>query len=138
MARKDPSARARTIGEPYSEVITISLTPSEVAEQRSELCTLLDAEEKLDERLARIKAEIKAEATTVEDKIKVTRRRISTKQTDVEVTLQQYLTVGNEVIIVRTDTDDIMYRRTATARELQEDLFADRPAVTPDDGFGGS
>lgn len=136
MARKDPNARSRTIGDPYTQVVTSALTPSEVADERAEVCSLLDRQEQLDERLARAKAEIKGESTTIEDKLRVSRRRVSTKRSDVEVTLQQYLTNGNEVIIVRTDTDEILSRRTATARELQEDMFTEKPAT--DDGFGDS
>lgn len=130
----DPHARVRKIAE-WDENSSVTLTKDELDEQRAKVCTLRDKQDALDDELAGIKAQYKAKSGALEEEERVARRMVSTGKRDAEIHIEEFLTQSNEVIRIRSDTQEMVATpRLATPRELQEELPLD--GGDEDDGFG--
>lgn len=134
---KDPQSRIRMIGPERKESIVVKLTQIEIDDQRVLVCDLRDKQDALEEELKSVKADYKARQEGLEEKERVARRLASTARAETEVAIQDWLTQGNEIISIRLDTGDVLRRRTATARELQEELPLDGGPPPQDDAFPG-
>ncbi len=132
--RKDPGDRIRKLGE-REEQITVKLTQIEIEDQRHQVMMLLDDIDKIDQGLKAIKAEAKGRKDAILARIAEARRQESSGRRTDDVVVEEWLTQGNEVVRVRTDTgEQIGDPRTARAAELQEKLFTD----DKDHGFPSS
>lgn len=130
-----PIARTlKKLGDPHPESIEIQLTDDQRTERRKRACDLRDQQAALAEEKKLAVAGFAQRKKALENLEAVARGQAATGVEVVAVVVQDYLTAGNEVISVRVDTNDPVSRRTATAEELQEDLFgADADDET---GFG--
>lgn len=132
MTRSSLGSPLRKLGEPHPSTIQIELTEEQRAERRKHACDLRDQQAALAEEAKLAAAGFRQRKKALENLEAVARVQASTGIESVAVVVQDYLTEGNEVISVRIDTDKTVARRTATAEELQEEMFGD-----DDDGFGG-
>lgn len=124
----------KKLGDPHPESIEITLTEDQRTERRKRACDLRDQQAALAEEKKLAVAGFAQRKKALENLEAVARGQAATGVEVVAVVVQDYLTAGNEVISVRVDTNDPVSRRTATAEELQEDLFgADADDET---GFG--
>lgn len=127
-------SRLRKQGEPHPETIEIQLSDEQRTERRKRACDLRDQQAALVEEKKLAMAAFGQRKKDLENKEAVARQQASTGIEVAAVVVQDYLTDGNEVISIRIDTNEPVVRRTATADELQEDLFG---ADSDDDtGFG--
>jgi hypothetical protein len=136
-AAKDPMERVRKIGS-RDETIEIRLTQIQIENERALIVALLDQREEIEEKKAEVVAQFKAQNATVDLQIESARRLIKSGRRHESVKIEEWLTVGNDVIRVRPDTGEILGDpRKARAEELQEKLFPDtptpaKPAADPD------
>ncbi len=131
-----PHKTIRRVGDPRVETISVALDEAGVIEANARANQLRDQQDALKQELAGVKQEFKARGQRMIDAEIIARRSASTRRKDVEIALQEFLTSGNEVILVRMDTHEVMGRRIATAEELQEDLFEADDEEEDDSGFG--
>lgn len=117
------SMYVKKVGDPRPETIKVELTSAERDEQRRLACDLRDQQAKLKEEKANSMAAFRARHKDLEAKEEAARNRASTGVDHAVVLVQDYLTRSNEVVSLRVDTNEQVVRRTATADELQEDLF---------------
>lgn len=127
--------RMKPIGEPRKEAITIKLTPSEIEAERTRVCDLLGRRENLTASLKSVKGEYKAKLDSIAERIDIARRAAAEGRLEAEVEVQDWLTRGNEIVLVRADTNEVLHRRTATMEELQEEIGFPTPKVVPPEGF---
>lgn len=130
-----PHKTIRRVGDPRNETISVPLDDAGVVEAQARANQLRDQQDALKQELAGVKQEFKARAQRLTDAEVKARRQASTRRMDLEISLQEFLTSSNEVILVRMDTQEVMGRRTATPEELQEDLF-DGEEEDDESGFG--
>jgi len=131
--------RVRKIAE-HQDTIRIDLLPSEVGEEREAVCELLTRQENLVAALKATKAEYKVKIDAVKAKISASLAAAATETRDLNVTVEEWLTRGNEIVSIRADTGEMLGTRTATVSELQESLFPPpvKPAVAKAEGFPSS
>lgn len=130
-----PHRTIRRIGDPRVETVSVALDENGVGEAQARANVLRDQQDALKQELAGVKQEFKARGQRLIDAEVKARRQASTKRMDVEISLQEFLTTANEVILVRTDTQEVMGKRTATQEELQLDLL-DPEEEDDESGFG--
>lgn len=131
------SDRIRKLGD-CCETIRHPLSQEEVDEEKGRVCDLLARRDNITASLKSIKAEYKAKLDVVDERIGVARRAASDRFRDLDLDVEEWLTRGNEVVRVRSDTGEVLGRRTASADELQESMFTDDPprkASADPDGF---
>lgn len=131
-----PHKTIRRVGDPRNETISVPLDDAGVVEAQARANQLRDQQDALKQELAGVKQEFKARAQRLTDAEVKARRQASTRRMDLEISLQEFLTSANEVILVRMDTQEVMGRRTATPEELQEDLFDADNEEDDESGFG--
>jgi len=120
--KKKSNDRVRKIGE-REEMVEYQLSEQELAEKKDTIMELLEALEKLEARKKEQMKNLGSQAATMELEISQLRADIRAKKVTRQITVAEFLTGANEVIRVRTDTDEqIGPPRTATSRELQEEL----------------
>lgn len=133
--RPKANERVRKIGE-RTETIAVRLTPIQIEDERAKVIDLLQEKEELEEKLASMKAEYKAKIADVDSRKASALGAIRTGKISREMTIEEWVTGGNEVVRVDKATgEEIGARRTATARELQEELPlppADAPKAPAD------
>lgn len=122
--------RLRKIGEPRIETIVVELTDTDVVELDAKARLLRDRQDALKKELVGVKADFKARGQVLSDAEALARQQASTRKRDAEISVQDYITPGNEVISLRMDTNEVFGRRIATLDELQEGFESD--------GFGGA
>jgi len=123
MSQADLFQNLRKLGDPRTETISVVLTEHEIAEQKARSCELRNAQDALKRERADAMAAFKARAAALSSAEELCRQRASTGRSDLAVVVQDFITPGNEVLTVRIDTSDVVNRRTATADELQEEIF---------------
>lgn len=123
----------KKLGEPRAETVQIELSDSDRDDQRRLACDLRDQQIKLLDEKKNSRAAFNARQKDLEAKEEAARQRASTGIDHVAVVVQDFLTSGNQVVSVQLDTQKPVAVRTATADELQEDLFGGS-----DDGGGKS
>ena len=124
--KKDPGVRMLDERE---ETLDVRLTQVEMDELHNQHLVLTNQRDDLEERLAELKANYKAQFEAIDLQVSSTRKLLNTKRRQVPVKVQTWLTKSNEVIRVRTDNgDQLGDPRKARADELQESLFPDKPA----------
>lgn len=144
MTKKDKNEKPREPKDPNERVRMLVERTEVVEDQRAKVCELRDRQDTLDEELKSIKAGFKEKSDALELQERRARRLVSTGKDEAEVKIQDWLTRGNSVIRIRTDTGEPMGDpRKARADELQEQLFKDdEPPIADqqggDDGFGGA
>ena len=112
----------RKIGE-RTETIHVKLTPMQIEDERATVIDLIQTKEELEERLKSSKADYKAKIAEVDSKTAAALGAIRSGKTSREVVIEEWLTDRNEVVRLDKATGlEIGERRTATARELQEEL----------------
>ncbi len=122
--------RKRKIGE-RTEVIEVKLTPMQIEDRRAEVIDLLQEKDQLEEKLASIKADYKAKIAEVDSRKADALGAIRSGRVRVELVIEEWVNAQNEVVRVNKETGDEIGRRTATARELQEELPLPDPAKAP-------
>jgi hypothetical protein len=126
--KKDSNRLVRKLGE-REEVIETKLTQIELEDKRMEVMILLDDEEAIERKAKEASANFTSQLKTNKLQRNELRRVITSGKSRQTLVIEEHLTAANEVVRVRKDTGDIIGQpRTATARELQEDLFQDPPA----------
>lgn len=113
----------RKLGDPRVEMITVELTDAEVSEAGKAANALRDQLDTIKREKADAVAKFKARTQAIQSSEEDARRQVSTRRRDIEIAVQDYLTPQNEAVTVRSDTQDVINRRTATAEDLQESLF---------------
>lgn len=132
MSEKDTSHYIRKLSDRI-ETMTIAQSPREVAKAESEVCDLLTQKEALKAKLKAVKSEIKEQSDALDRRISAAHSVATTGRASVEVPVQEWLTKTNEVIMIVTETGEILPgARTATVAEMQEPLELE----DGDDGFG--
>lgn len=126
----------RKIGDPHPDNIEVHLTEDQRTERRKRACDLRDQQAAVTEEAKLAAAGFRQRKKALENQEAVARGQAATGIEVVAVVVQDYLTAGNEVISVRVDTNDPVSRRTATAEELQEDLFGADEDDSDETGFG--
>jgi hypothetical protein len=127
--KSDPNERIRPVGEPREAIIEHKLTQIQLDGLKDNVMDLLDQREDLKEKAKEVVTNYKSQIATCELTIESTRRTIRSGRRQETIQVQEFLTRSNEVIRVRTDTGAQIGTRTATARELQEELFGEKPPV---------
>lgn len=115
--------KLRKLGDPHPETIELALTEEQRTERRKRACDLRDQQGALAEEKKLAIAGFGQRKKALENLEAIARGQAATGTEVVAVVVQDYLTPSNEVVAVRVDTNDPVSRRTATADELQEDLF---------------
>jgi hypothetical protein len=127
-ARKDPNRFVRKIGE-REESIETKLTQVQIEDMREEVMTLLDDEERIEEKAKEAAKNFASQIKTNNLQRNELRRTIASGRRKQTLIIEEHLTASNEVVRIRKDTGEaIGSPRTATPRELQEELFQDAPA----------
>ena len=129
--------RLRKHGDPRPETIEIQLSDEQRAERRKRACDLRDQQAALAEEKKLAMSAFGQRKKALENLEAVARQQASSGIEVAAVMVQDYLTASNEVVSLRLDASgqaspDIVARRTATADELQDDLFGGHGQ----DGFG--
>ncbi|HEY6117479.1 MAG TPA: hypothetical protein VI172_16115 [Candidatus Dormibacteraeota bacterium] len=113
----------KKIGEPHAIDIQVELTEEQRAERRKRACDLLDQKSALVEEKKLKAAEYGQRIKELDRAATQARQAASTGTETAAVVVQNYLTVGNEVVSVRLLDNEPVVKRTATGEELQEELF---------------
>lgn len=123
MAKKNEEPRrVRKLGE-REEVIKHQLTSDQLEETKDAILCSLDDDERLEERKAEFVKNIGSQLKTNELQRNELRRQVKSGTREETVIVEEHLLTNNEVLRVRQDTgEEVGKRRTATPRELQEDL----------------
>jgi hypothetical protein len=140
---KEPGVRML---EERDETLDVRLTDVEMDDLHNQHLALTNQRDELEEKLAEVKANYKAQFEAIDLQVTSTRRLLNTRRKQVAVKVQSWLTDKNEVIRIRSDTgDQLGDARKARADELQEKLFPDNgdaaqqsDAEQPDEGAGDS
>lgn len=113
----------KKLGEPHPTTIQMELTEGERADRRKSACELRDQQAALGEEKKLKMAEFNHRKKELENKESVLRGQAATGIEEIAVVVQDFLTASNEVVSVRIDNEEFVSKRTATADELQEELF---------------
>lgn len=113
----------KKLGEPHPTTIQMELTEGERAERRKSACELRDQQASLGEERKLKIAEFNLRKKALENQEAILRGQAATGIEEIAVVVQDYLTASNEVVSVRVDNEELVSKRTATADELQEELF---------------
>lgn len=118
----------RKLGQ-REETLVTELSEEEINELQSQIVQMLNHEEKLEEKLAEVKKNYVSQISTSELQRNELRRQVNSRMRQEKVLVEDHLTASNEVVRIRSDTGrPVGILRTATPRELQEDLPLDRAA----------
>ena len=122
---KDPHERVRMLEE-RDETLEVRLSDVEMDDLHMQHLQLGNQREELEEKLAEVKANYKAQFEAIDLQVVTTRRLLNTRRKAVAVKVQTWLNASNEVVRIRSDTgDQLGDPRKARADELQEKLFPD-------------
>lgn len=113
----------KKLGEAHPLAIQVELTDDQRAERRKMACDLRDQQATLVEEKKLAMVAFNHRKKALENQEVIARGQASTGIEELAVMVQDYLTGGNEVVSIRIDTSEAVGRRTATAEELQEDMF---------------
>lgn len=113
----------KKLGEPHPSTIQVELTEGERTERRRSACDLRDQQVSLGEEKKLKMAEFNHRKKALENQEAILRGQASTGIEEIAVVVQDFLTASNEVVSVRIDNEELVSKRTATADELQEELF---------------
>lgn len=135
---KDPMARRKKIGQRVENLVE-KLTPMQIEDEKEKVISLLRSKGELAAKKKTANAEFKLKADEIEEQIAATVMVVNTARRETEVTIEEWLTHGNEVIRVRADTGEQIGRRTARVEELQMEIFEgadddEKPEVTVTQG----
>jgi hypothetical protein len=129
--KKDTNERVRKIGE-REEAIETRLSSEELGEVRETVMILLDDLDLIEGKKKEAMKNFASQAATIELQVEGARNLLKSKVRRTTVIVDEYLTQGNEVHRVRRDTGEQLGARTATAAELQEEMFTDPPPAPAD------
>lgn len=129
-------ANARKIGS-RQETITVLLSPSQVEEERAKVCSLHRDLDRVEGDLKTISSGHKARIREIKASIATAVMVANAAKRDEEITIEEWLTGRNEVIRVRTDTQEIIGNRIAKVDELQEELELEGEGGEDDDDDDG-
>lgn len=117
-----------------TETIETTLTQIEIEDQRQKFIELCgDRDQAKEDEKARV-AEHKSGLAKLSAMIASTLGLIRSGRTKKEVPIEEWVTKQNEVVRINADTrEEIGPRRTATARELQEELPLKNPPEADED-----
>lgn len=134
MTKKNANAThkiVRKIGE-REEVIEHHLSREEMAEVQDTVMALLDQKQEVEEKKVETNANYNAQFKAIDLQLETARRVFRGGVRKESVIIEEHLTAANEVIRIRKGTREIIGQRTATADELQEEMFADDKAESGD------
>lgn len=124
--------RIRKIGQ-REEMFEYVLTQVQIEDLTHTVMDLLDQEEQVKEKLNEVKKNYASQLETIQLQRNELRRTIKSGRRRESLIIEEHLTASNEVIRIRQDTGEPIGRRTATQKELQEDLpFEEDPAPQSD------
>lgn len=117
----------KKLGDPHPISIEVLLTEAQRAERRTAACSLRDQQAALAEEKKLAMAGFNQRKKSLENQEALARGAAATGKETIAVLVQDFLTRGNEVVSVAIDADGNeqgeVAKRTATAEELQEELF---------------
>lgn len=113
----------KKLGDPKPATIEVKLTEDQRAERRTQACALRDQQKALAEEAKLAAAGFRQRKRALENEEDVFRQQASTGVETAAVIVQHFLTAQNEVVAVRIDNGALVAKRTATADELQEEMF---------------
>lgn len=121
MSKSQGSTRIRLLAT-REEIIESKLTQLQLEDKRSTVMELLNEEESIEAKKDEASKNFASQLKTNRLQIDELRRIINSGRERTTIQVEEYLTKANEVIRIRTDTGDQIGQRTASQRELQEDL----------------
>ncbi len=121
----------KKLGDPHPATIQVELSDEQRAERRKQACDLRDQQATLVEEKKLAMAGFNHRRKSLENLEAVARGQASTGIEELAVVVQDYLTASNEVVAIRVDNQEIAAKRTATADELQEELFGGTDEENP-------
>jgi hypothetical protein len=125
--KKDPNRLVRKLGE-REEVLETKLTQIQLEDMREEVMVLLDEEERIEKKRKEAAKNFGSQLESNKLQMSELRSTIASGKRKQTLIIEEHLTAQNEVVRIRQDTAEIIGQpRTATARELQEELFQDEP-----------
>lgn len=138
----DRLSSAKRMGHGRMETITESLSPALVEAERDKVCTAQQNIANLEEKAKTTAAEFKARIVEEKQKRDTALRNARAGKREVEVQIDEWLDKHNQILLIRSDTGELIGDRTASADELQTEMeFEDGdkdPAEGDDDAdFGG-
>jgi hypothetical protein len=129
---RDPEERIRLLAT-RDEIIETKLTQLQIDEMQRENMVLDNEIEKIEEKKKESASNFASQLKTIELQKSELRRMVNSGRRRETVTIEEYLNGRNEVVRIRKDTGEPLRKdngepvtRTATARELQEEMFTDK------------
>jgi hypothetical protein len=123
---RDPNERIRLVAT-REEIIDTKLTQNEIDEYQRENMVLDDEIEKIEEKKKESASNFASQLKTIELQKSELRRMVNSGRRRETVVIEEHLTGSNEIVRIRKDTGERIGGRTATPRELQEEMFSDKP-----------
>lgn len=113
----------KKLGDPRTATIEVKLTEDQRAERRTQACALADQLEALTQEAKISAADFAQRKKALKQQADIARQQAATGKETAAVIVQHFLTAQNEVVAVRIDNGALVASRTATAEELQEEMF---------------
>lgn len=113
----------KKLGDPRTATIEVKLTEDQRAERRTQACALIDQLEALTQEAKISAADFAQRKKALKQQADIARQQAATGKETAAVIVQHFLTAQNEVVAVRIDNGALVASRTATAEELQEEMF---------------
>jgi hypothetical protein len=113
----------KKLGDPRPATVEVKLTEEQRAERRTQACALRDQQKALTQEAKLAADGYRQRKKALENEEDVLRQQASTGIETAAVIVQHFLTAQNEVVAVRIDNGALVAKRTATADELQEEMF---------------
>jgi hypothetical protein len=126
MAKKAPAPakRVRKLGE-RTETEFVDIPHAEVSDAKDRTHAILHKLDQLREEKKAAMGSFKARADDLNAQLSTSRATAGGARREVEFQVEEWLTSANEVIRIRADTGEQLGARTASAREMQEELPLD-------------
>jgi hypothetical protein len=119
--KKNPDERKRQIGS-RTETVERVLTPVEVEDHQERLLSLLGDKQTAEEQKKAAGSEYAAKINRAKADITDTLETLRKRRVKEQITVEEWLTAGNEVIRINAATGEQIGARNARADELQESL----------------
>lgn len=128
--KKDPNERIRLLAT-REEIVDSKLSQLQIEDMRATVIELLDEEERINGKKEESGKNFASQLKTNRLQIDELRRKITSGRRRDTIVVEEYLTGSNEVVRIRADTGERIGARTATLKELQEEMFSDTVTKVP-------
>lgn len=111
----------------YHEPLPCKILSVDVEEKANALAVVLGEEAQLKDRKRSVLAEFRQKQNYYDERKAELGEAVRTKTERRSTKIQEWLLPTNEIEIIRTDTAEVIRKRTADAQDLQEDMWTDGP-----------